>query len=426
MTAAGPSRRSFLQSVALFAALGPALRPSSSRAAALARVVVIGGGFGGATAANLIKQLAPHIDVTLVERQAAFVSCPMSNLVYSGSIALDSLRFEFSGLQRRGVRVVQGAAIAIDADRGEVRLYGGQVLPYDKVVVSPGVDFDYQDIPSLQDPAARAGIPHAWRAGEQTTLLKAQLDAMPDGGVFAIHIPTAPYRCLPAPYERVCQIALYFQRNKPRSKIIVLDSNPELTAEKSLFSSAWRDQYKGMIDYRPNSELADIDPATKTVKLVFDDVRADVINLIPPQHAGELARASHLITANKRWCGVNWLSMESVAVKSVHVLGDATLAASAMPKSATMAAQQARVAAAAIVAELTERPLDPAPVMDSACYSFVNAQRAGHVSATHDYDPAIRSMITRKGTAQTAATATEQDAERAWIWARALWAEAFS
>jgi sulfide dehydrogenase [flavocytochrome c] flavoprotein chain len=292
------------------------------------RVVVIGGGYGGATAARYVKEWSPDIDVTLVERNSEFVSCPISNLVLGGNAQIGDLTMGYSRLSARGVRIVRDEAVAVDAGARQVRLAAGQLLPYDRLIVSPGVDLIYDGIPGLRGADAQKRVLHAWKAGPQTVALRKQLEAMRDGGVFVFHIPTAPFRCPPGPYERVCQVADYFKRSKPRSKIIVLDSNADLVSKKGLFLAAWNGLYKGMIDYRPNSELADVDVKGMTVKLTFDDVKGDVLNVVPPNRAGDIARAAGLVKEGERWCAIEWLTCESAAVKGIHVLGDATLSAS--------------------------------------------------------------------------------------------------
>jgi len=388
------------------------------------RVVVVGGGYGGATAARYVKQWAPDIDVTVIERNDTFVSCPISNLVLGGNTQLSNLTMGYGGLRARGVRVVRGEAVAIDASSKQVRLADGSSLAYDRVIVSPGVDFIYDQIPGLNNAEAQNRVLHAWKAGPQTLALRKQLEAMRDGGVFVFHIPMAPYRCPPGPYERVCQVADYFKRDKPKSKIIVLDSNPDLVSKKGLFLAAWNGMYKGMIDYRPNSELADVDVKGMTVKLTFDSVKGDVLNVVPPHRAGDIARTTGLITANQRWCGLDWTTCESVAVKGVHVLGDATLSAPAMPKSASMANQHAKVCAAAVIALIKGQPVNPQPVMMNTCYSFVDGKNVMHVASVHTYDAAQKTMVAVKGAGGVSTAASELEGTYAWGWARNIWSEA--
>ncbi len=418
------SRRAFIRSGASLAAASAFVTRAGATEGPRARVVVVGGGFGGATAARTLKRWAPALEVTLIERDAAFISCPLSNLVLAGNARIADLTFGYQSLERLGIRVIRGEVMAIDASTRTVRLASGERLPYDRAIVSPGVEFDLAGIPGLQAPAALAAMPIAWKAGPETLRLRQHLEAMPDGGVFVMHIPQAPYRCPPGPYERACQVADYFTREKPRSKVIVLDANPDLVSKKALFMAAWNGPYKGMVEYRPNSELADVDGPARTVKLVFDDVPGGVVNVIPPQRAGAMAEASGLVTANRRWCGVDWLTMESVAVKGVHVLGDATLSASIMPKSATMANQHAKLAAAAIIDLLADRPVEPNPTLINTCYSFVDAVRAGHVATVHAYDATERTMSVVKGSGGLSREANATEGAHAWGWARNIWGEA--
>ena len=386
-------------------------------------VVVIGGGMGGGTAAKYIKMWSPDIDVTVVEREANFVSCPISNLVLAGNATMEQITTGYSGLANRGINVVRDNAVAIDPAAKTVRLAGGNTLSYDRLIVSPGVDFLYNTIPGLNNAAAQMQVPHAWKAGPQTLMLKKQLESMRDGGVFVMHIPLAPYRCPPGPYERICQVANYFARAKPKSKIIVLDSNPDLVSKAGLFRGAWKGLYKDMIDYRGNSEITDVDVKGMTIKLQFGDVKGDVLNVVPPQRAGDIAQQAGLITANNRWCGVDWLTCESTAVKGVHVLGDATLSAAAMPKSASMANQHAKVCAAAVISLIKGQPVNPAPMMMNTCYSFVDAKNVIHVASVHAYSEADKSMMVVKGSGGLSDKPSELEGAYAWGWAKNIWAD---
>ncbi len=390
------------------------------------RVVVIGGGIGGGTAAKYIKMWSPDIDVTVVEREADFISCPISNLVLAGNATMAQITTGYSGLANRGINVVRDSAVAVDPVAKTVRLAGGTTLRYDRLIVSPGVDFMYESIPGLNNAAAQSQVLHAWKAGPQTLALKKQLESMRDGGVFVMHIPLAPFRCPPGPYERICQVADYFQRAKAKSKIIVLDSNPDLVSKAGLFRGAWNGLYKGMIDYRPNSEIADVDVKGMTIKLQFGDVRGDVLNVVPPHRAGDIALQAGLITANNRWCGIDWLTCESVKVPGVHVLGDATLSAAAMPKSASMANQHAKVCAAAVIAQIKGQPVNAQPMMMNTCYSFVDAKNVIHVASVHQYSAADKSMMVVKGAGGLSDKASELEGQYAWGWARNIWADSLS
>ncbi|HXF66812.1 MAG TPA: NAD(P)/FAD-dependent oxidoreductase [Burkholderiales bacterium] len=418
------SRREFIKWLAASGGVAAVAGCAAPGTGAAGRVVVIGGGFGGATAARYIKVWAPEIEVTLVEPNTAFVSCPMSNLVLGGHVTIEELTVSYEGLRKRGVRLVRDTAVAVDPDRRQVRLAGGDTLGYDRLIVSPGIDFDYDKLPGLRSAEGQSRILHAWKAGPQTVALRKQLEAMRDGGVYVLHIPRAPYRCPPGPYERVCQVADYFRRAKPRSKIIVLDSNEDIQSKKGLFLQSWDGPYKGLIEYRPNSELEDVDVKGMTVRLVFDKVRGDVINVVPPHGAGIIARQAGLANIDKRWCTVDWLTCESTVVKGIHVLGDSTQIAPAMPKSGSMANQHGKIAAAAVIALLKGRPVDPNPVIMNACYSMVDGRSAMHVTSIHKYDPAQKTMVPVKGAGGLSPKASEIEGAFAWGWARNIWADA--
>jgi sulfite dehydrogenase len=391
---------------------------------AAGRVVVVGGGYGGATAARYIKEWSPDIEVTVVERNEVFVSCPISNLVLGGNTRMENITMGYGGLRARGVRVVRGEVVGLDPAARQVRLADGTSLPYDRAIVSPGIDFLYGPVPGLKSADAQNRVPHAWKAGPQTVMLRKQLEAMRDGGVFVFQFPMAPYRCPPGPYERVCQVADYFKRAKPKSKIIVLDSNPEIVSKGKLFRAAWDGLYKGMIEYRPNSELVDVDAKGMTVRLAFDNVKGDVLNVVPPHGAGEIAHRIGLVTANQRWCDVDWMTMESTVVKGVHVLGDATLSAPAMPKSASMANAHAKVCAAAVIELIKGRPVNPQPMMMNTCYSFVDGRNVIHVASVHAYDAGKKTMLAVKGAGGVSDKANELEGAYAWGWARNIWSEA--
>ena len=391
--------------------------------ASAGRVVVIGAGYAGATAAKYVRMWAPDIEVTLVERNNEFISCPISNLVLGGSKTLADITIGYGGLDKYGVKRVRDDAVAVDPVKREVRLASGATLGYDRLIVSPGIDFMYETVPGLRNADAQNRVLHAWKAGAQTVALRKQLEAMRDGGVYAIQFPRAPYRCPPGPYERACQVAHYFKTQKPKSKVLILDANEDVQSKKGLFMAAWNGPYKGIIEYRPSSELLDVDARTLTAKLQFDDVKADVLNVVPPHGAGTIARQAGLITANNRWCGVDWLTMESTKVKGVHVLGDATLAASVMPKSASLANQHAKVCAAAVIALLKNQPVNTQPMMINTCYSFMDDKNAAHVASVHIYDAAQKTMTVAKGAAGVSGKANEIEGTFAMGWARNIWAD---
>jgi NADPH-dependent 2,4-dienoyl-CoA reductase/sulfur reductase-like enzyme len=416
------ARRRVLQASGA-ALLARALAACATAAPAAApKVVVVGGGFGGATAARYLRMWSGGtIDVALVERDSVFVSCPLSNLVIGGSRRLADITVGYEGLERWGVRRIRAEAVAIDAARRTVRLAQGGAVAYDRLILSPGVDFIYDGIPGLRRPEAQTRVPHAWKAGPQTVALRARIEAMRDGGVFAIHIPRAPYRCPPAPYERACQVASYFLRHKPRSKVIVLDANEEVQSKKALFTAAWSDRYRGLVEYRPNSELVDVDTASSTLKLDFEDVRADVINVIPPQRAGAIARELGIANANGAFCQVDFLSYESTVQNGIHVLGDAIQVAPLMPKSGHMANQHGKVCAAAIIALLQGKDINPSPLIANACYSYIDQGEVVHIASVHAYDRAQKTMLVVPGSGGLSSAPSIQEAVYAEAWARNIW-----
>ncbi len=398
---------------------------ASVSSAPKARVVVVGGGFGGATAAKYIRLWAPEIEVVLVEREAAFVSCPLSNLVLGGSEKIENITTGYDALQKKhGVRVVRDEAISIDAAKKEVRLARGDTLKYDRLIVSPGVDFQYDQVPGLQTADAQARVLHAWKAGPQTVALRKQLEALPDGGVYALHIPKAPYRCPPGPYERAAQVAFYFKNHKPRSKVLVLDANPDITSKKGLFLKAWNELYPGIVEYKPNSEVVRVDAANNTIELQFETVRAGVLNVVPPQQAGRIAQTAGLITANNKWCGVNFQTFESTVAPGIHVLGDATLSAPGMPKSGFMANNHAKVAADAVIALIQGRPVNPDPIIANTCYSFVSDTDVVHVASVHKWNAEQKTLVAVQGAGGLTPTANALEGQYAKSWARNIWADA--
>jgi len=417
-----PSRRVLLGATAsLGAASFAGCASIGSSAPSIGRVVVVGGGYGGATAARYLKRWGGNIDVTLVEREASFVSCPISNLVIGGHKQIGDVTRSYDSLAASGVKRVQGDVIAIDAAARKVRLRSGAELPYDRLVLSPGIDFNPNSVGGLKAALDSGRILHSWKAGAQTVALRRQIESMRSGGVFAITIPKAPYRCPPGPYERACMVASYVKANKPGSKVLVLDANPEIISKKGLFEKAFAEHYKGIIEYRPNAELKEV--AGTTAKFDFEDVRADVLNVIPEQRAADLAVQAGVVNINQRWAGVNWLTMESTAIPNVHVLGDATFPAPLMPKSGHMANQQAKVAAAAIIQLLKGEPVNSQPVVMNTCYSFVTATDVVHVASVHQYDAKDKTFKTVPGSGGVSAQASALEGRYALAWADNIWAD---
>ena len=426
-------RRQFVQTLGAGSALGAASLMSGCASvgggASIGKVVVVGGGYGGATAAKYLRMFSEGtVDVTLVEPNATFISCPISNLVVGGFKNMADITTPYDNLQaRHGVKLVKDMVTAIDPAKKVVKLAGGGELPYDRVIVSPGIDFMWEALPGMASPAAKDKVLHAWKAGPQTVALRKQLEAMPDGGVYALTIPQAPYRCPPGPYERACLVAAYFKKAKPKSKVIIFDANDDIQSKKGLFMKAWSEHYKGIIEYRPKHKVVDVDAATNTLKFEFnDDFKASVANVVPDMRAGDIAVKTGLATANKRWCEIDWQTHESVAVKGVHVLGDALQIAPLMPKSGHMANQHAKVCAAAVVSLLQGKAPPALPLYANTCYSFVTDEDVVHVASVHRYDAEKKTMLIVPGSGGVSSAASELEGRYAHAWARNIWADSLA
>jgi sulfide dehydrogenase [flavocytochrome c] flavoprotein subunit len=419
-------RRHFLQTGTALGAAGLVSACATVGGGSGPKVVVIGGGFSGATAAKYIRMWSDQkIQVTLVEPNDYFMSCPISNLVIGGSKTMADITTPYDNLTKRhGVQVVKDRVNSIDADKRVVKLAGGTELAYDRLIVSPGVDFMWETLPGMNAPGAKEQVMHAWKAGAQTLTLRQQLMAMPDGGVFAMTIPLAPYRCPPGPYERACQVADYFSKAKPKSKVLILDANEDVTSKGALFKKAWAERYKGIVEYRNKHNVTDVDVATKTLKFEFnDDLKASVLNVIPAMRAGDIAVNAGLATANKRWCEVDFLTFESKAAKNVHVLGDSIQIAPGMPKSGHMANQHGKTCAAAVVALLTGSQVNNMPIYNNTCYSFVSSDEVVHVASVHRYDAEKKTMLTVAGSGGLSPAANTLEAVYAMAWAQNIWAD---
>ncbi|MCX7931822.1 MAG: FCSD flavin-binding domain-containing protein [Rhodovarius sp.] len=361
------TRRAVLAAIpAAFAA------PRIARAqGAAGRVVIIGGGFGGASAARFARDRFPALDVTLIEQSRTFTTCPYGNLVLAGRRSIESITFTYDRLAARGVRVIHQRAEAIDHAARRVRLADGSAVPYDRLIVSPGIDLRWGAIEGY-DEAASARMPHGWAPYVQPiTVLERQLRAMPEGGTFVMAIPDNPFRCPPGPYERISMVAEYFKRHKPRAKIIALDAKNGFS-KQPLFQEAWEALYPGMIEWRGASNdgrVVRVDPAAMECITEFGDrVRGDVVNVIPPQSAGRIALEAGLANQSG-WCPIKPATFESAQVPGIWVIGDATIAAP-MPKSGFAASSHAKHAVACIAADLAGRPPPPA-VFFNTCYSHV-------------------------------------------------------
>jgi len=424
------NRRHFLGQSAAAAGLAFGLNGHASASnLKSAQIVVVGAGYGGATAAKYLRMLSNNTaQVTLIEPNPQFISCPLSNLVVGGSRQLSELSVPYSGLEKNyGVNMVKDAVASIDRQKKTVLLASGKTVKYDKLVLSPGIGLMMDKIEGL-DAANKAGVTlQAWKAGPETIALHKQIAEMRDGGVYALSIPLAPYRCPPGPYERVCQVANYLKKNKPKSKVLVFDANQDVTSKGKLFKEAWAKLYPGIIQYMPEHNVTGVDAQTRTIKFeVQDDVKADVLNILPPMRAGDLVVKSGLADANGRWSNVNFLNFEAVAAKDIHIIGDSIQVAPLMPKSGHMANQHAKVTAAAIIAELSGFAVNPQPVLTNTCYSFINDTDVVHVASVHQYVAAEKTFKTVAGSGGLSPAPTALEGTYAWGWAKNIWADSLA
>jgi NADH dehydrogenase FAD-containing subunit len=390
------------------------------------KVVVIGAGWGGATCAKYLRVWDPNTDVTVVDRMDKFYSCPLSNEVLLGMKTMDDITRTYDTLKSKyGIKFVIDEVTGIDSAKKVVKTAKGTSLPYDKLVLAPGVDFQFKEVEGY-DAKAQETIMHAWKAGPQTHTLRKQLEAMPDGGVFVIGMPKAPYRCPPGPYERVCLVAQYFKDHKPKSKVIMLDANEDVASKGKLFKQAWAKFPPGLIEYKPNAKVVKVNAATMTVSTEFEDIKGDVINIIPPQNAGETTNmAGCSRDATGRWVPVDYVTYES-NVKDVHVIGDAIL--SNYPKSGHMANNMGKMTANALALIFAGKTPDPTPVVANTCYSMTSKTTAIHVVAVFKYDPEKKLMVVQKGGGVSPMEEDTRELEKAYAeaWATNIWNDMFA
>ena len=383
-----------------------------------ARVVVVGGGFGGAQAARSLREVAPEIDVTLVVEGDSFTTCPFSNLVIVGEIPLSQITFGYDRLAAAGVTILRGTATVVDAARKVITLADGNIVAFDRAILSPGIDVKFSGIPGY-DAAAAEVMPHAWKAGAQTALLRDQVAAMPEGGTFLMSVPNNPYRCPPGPYERASLVAHALSKTNPRAKVIILDGKDSFS-KQSLFVEGWAARYPGMITHVPfaeNGGILSVDPGRREIVTAFETFRGDVVNFIPPQQAAAVVLRSGL-AGDGDWCQIDQATFESVHAPGVHVLGDAAIVGD-MPKSGFSASVQGAVCAHVVAALLRGDPV-PGGVLLNTCYSFVAPDYGISVAGVYRVDEK-RHLVSVKGAGGTSAVAapdavrrSEADHARGW------------
>src|SRR3954470_19973424 len=416
------TRRDVARGIVASAALAGLSRPALAQGAA--HIVVIGGGFGGASCARALRRLDPKLQVSLIEPNQTFTACPFSNEVIAGMRDLPAQQFGYGGIAASGVTVIPQAAAKVDPQKRTVTLADGNSLNYDRLVLSPGIDLRLDALPGY-DEAASAKMPHAWKAGEQTLMLRRQLEAMEDGGTVVIAVPAAPLRCPPAPYERASLIAHYLKNNKPRSKVLILDAKDGFSQQK-LFEAAWKELYPGMIERIALSQggrVTSVEAATNTIVTDFGNYTADVASVIPPQKAGRIAAIAGAAD-NTGWCPIDPVSFASKLVPNIHVIGDACIAGQ-LPKSASAAQAQGKACAAAVVNLMSGKPPEP-PRLTGACYNTVAPGYAFSLSGV--YLPKDGQFAEVEGATSPVNAPREErrrEAERAGNWFKTITVEIF-
>jgi sulfide dehydrogenase [flavocytochrome c] flavoprotein subunit len=417
------TRRHVVGGIAASAA--PWTLPAPSLAQSAARIVVIGGGFGGASCARALRRIDPKLAVTLIEPNRTFTACPFSNEVIAGLRKIEAQQFTYDKIATEGVTVIAQAATRIDPQKRIVGLADGSTLAYDRLVLAPGIDLRFDALPGY-DEAATTKMPHAWKAGEQTTLLRRQLEAMDDGGLVVLAVPASPSRCPPAPYERASLIAHYLKANKPHSKVLLLDAKDAFPQQR-LFEKAWQELYPGLIERVSLSQggrVTSVDPKTNTIVTDFGNYTADVANVIPPQQAGHIAAIAGAVD-NTGWCPIDPVTFASKLVPNIHVIGDACIAGG-IPKSASAANAEGKACAAIIVNLIAGKPA-ATPRLLGACYNTVAPGYAFSQSGV--YQPKDGMFAESEGLVITPVDATsdmrQREADAAQSWYKAITVDAF-
>lgn len=424
------NRRDFIKHTAVgvgaFALLGPGvfyaqageIIPKKGK-----RIVVAGGGFGGATAAKYLKLMDPKLDVVLIEERSEFISCPVSNLVIGGLKEMKDITLSYSTLAKKyGIKVLNAKVHAIDPVAHKIETSKG-VISFDRMILSPGVDYMYENIKGMDERAQKL-FPHAYKAGEQTVQLRRELIGLKPGENVIISVPEAPFRCPPGPYERTCMIANYLKKNKPGSKVIVLDANPDVVSKAKLFKAAWKDYYNDIVEYHPDTDVKEVKTDTRSIITSSGEYKGAVINIIPDQKAGKMAFMGGLMPQGRRWVPVSALSFESTVQKGVHIIGDATDGdvIGSMPKSGFVASAMGKAAAASTLSMLLgKEPL--APFLANTCYSMVNEKEAIYVTGVFEYDPLTKKIAGKKAAGGVSPERSERLGHQAEDWAKGIWSD---
>jgi sulfide dehydrogenase [flavocytochrome c] flavoprotein chain len=412
------NRRNFIQLAGVAAGLSAASFSIIARAAEVLpkkgrRVVVVGGGYGGTIVSKYIRMSDPSIEVVMIERNKAYVSCPFSNLVIGGSRDLKDNMITYDKLAaKHGIKVVYDEVTSIDVAAKQV-MVGSGAISYDRLVLSPGIDFRFDELEGYDALETPKYMPHAWKAGEQTLRLRKQLVDMADGGTVVLSVPVTPFRCPPGPYERISQIAWHLKNHKPKSKLIVLDANPDIVSKGPLFRKAWEKHYQGIIEFHAGNKVTKVDHKVMAVDTGVEEIKGAVINVVPPQKAGAVAYMAGVVGEDKRWCPVNQVTFESTLVPNVHVIGDAC-SAGAMPKSGYAANSQAKVCALNVVQLMNgHEPIPPSHV--NVCYSYVTDKEAISVSAVYKVAEGKTIAVPNSGGVSPDLSELEGVYARSWI-----------
>ena len=397
-----------------------------SNAKSAGKVVILGAGWGGLSAAKTIKIISPEVEVIIIDSNEKFVSCPMSNWVIGQLKNLDDITFNFDTLKNSyGIKFIHETAINIDPEK-KIIITDKQKIIYDKLILSPGVQLDYSSIENWNHDYIDV-FPSAWKAGKETSLLSNKIKNLPNGGVVAISIPLGPYRCPPGPYERASLIASYLKKNKKNTKLIILDSNQDIISKGKLFKEAWEDLYPGIIEYRPNSGVVGVDKSSSKFMTDFEDIKFDVANLIPPQKAPYFLKEAGLINKGANWAAVNSYDFSSTIADNIFIIGDATSQTSVgrVPKSGYVANSMGKVCGLAVVSELFDLE-KVSPSLINTCYSLVSNEEGISVSAVYNYNKEEKIIKSIPGASGLSPARSSIIKENAWDWAKNIWEDMLS
>ena len=422
------NRRSFLSNlfygVSSFGLSGSIISQSNGKS--LAKVVILGGGWGGLSAAKTIKLLSPEIEVIVVEKENMFRSCPISNWVIGQIKSMEDITFKYDRLKDvYGIKFINEEVLEINIDKKSL-ITTNYNINYDKLILSPGVELDYSSIDNWNASFLNT-FPAAWKAGKETELLADKIKNMSNGGVISVSIPLSPYRCPPGPYERISLIASYIKKYKPASKIIVLDANQKIVSKGKLFKKAWDQMYSDIIEYRSDSRVVEVNPKEGILSTHFDDIICDVANLIPPQKAPKLLDNSGLIKKNESWASVNPYDFKSTLAKDVFIIGDSTsqISVGKVPKSGYIANSMGKVCGLAVICEIFDK-VKLSPSMINTCYSLISSEEGISVSAVYSYNEDLQKIVSIEGASGLSPESSSIIKDNAWDWAQSIWADMLS